>query len=57
MEIPDATANRRPLKSRGTVWAAAVARFAVKSGISSRVALLMLLWLLFYAFYFSVMPA
>jgi len=35
MDIGDATANRRPLKSRSTSWAAAVARLALASGISA----------------------
>jgi phosphatidylglycerophosphate synthase len=35
MEIDGASANRRPLKSRGTAWAAAVARLALASGISA----------------------
>ena len=35
MEIPDASANRRPLKSRGTAWAAAIARLTLASGISA----------------------
>ena len=35
MEIGDASANRRPLKSRSTAWAAAAARLAVRSGISA----------------------
>lgn len=35
MEIPDATANRRPLKSRSTAWATAAARLALRSGISA----------------------
>jgi phosphatidylglycerophosphate synthase len=35
MEIPDASANRRPLKSRGSAWAAAAARLALASGISA----------------------
>jgi len=35
MEADGATANRRPLKSRGTRWAAAAARVALASGISA----------------------
>ena len=35
MEMDGATANRRPLKSRGTAWAAAAARVALASGISA----------------------
>ena len=35
VEAEGATANRRPLKSRGTAWAAAAARAALKSGISA----------------------
>ncbi|HVU30859.1 MAG TPA: CDP-alcohol phosphatidyltransferase family protein [Sphingomicrobium sp.] len=35
MEIDGASANRRPLKSRGTAWAAAAARLALASGISA----------------------
>lgn len=35
MEIEGARANRRPLKSRGTAWAAAAARLALASGISA----------------------
>lgn len=35
MEIGTGTANRRPLKSRGTRWAAAAARLAIQSGISA----------------------
>jgi phosphatidylglycerophosphate synthase len=35
MEIDSATANRRPLKSRSTGWAAAAARLALASGISA----------------------
>ena len=35
MEAGGATANRRPLKSRGTAWAAAAARVALASGISA----------------------
>lgn len=35
MEAEGATANRRPLKSRGTRWAAAAARLALASGISA----------------------
>ena len=35
MEAEGATANRRPLKSRGTAWAALAARAALKSGISA----------------------
>ena len=35
MEIDGASANRRPLKSRGTAWAAATARLALASGISA----------------------
>lgn len=35
MEADGATANRRPLKSRGTRWAAAAARLALASGISA----------------------
>lgn len=35
MEADGATANRRPLKSRGTAWAAATARLALASGISA----------------------
>jgi phosphatidylglycerophosphate synthase len=35
MEIGTGTANRRPLKSRGTRWAAAAARAALATGISA----------------------
>ena len=35
MDAEGATANRRPLKSRGTAWAAVAARAALKSGISA----------------------
>ena len=35
MEAEGATANRRPLKSRGTAWAAVAARAALASGISA----------------------
>ena len=35
MEAQGATANRRPLKSRGTAWAAVAARAALASGISA----------------------
>jgi phosphatidylglycerophosphate synthase len=35
MDIDSASANRRPLKSRGTAWAAAAARLALNSGISA----------------------
>jgi len=35
MEIQGATANRRPLKSRSTGWAAAAARAALATGISA----------------------
>lgn len=35
MDIDGASANRRPLKSRGTAWAAAAARVALASGISA----------------------
>jgi phosphatidylglycerophosphate synthase len=35
MEIDSASANRRPLKSRGTAWAAATARLVLASGISA----------------------
>jgi phosphatidylglycerophosphate synthase len=35
MEAEGARANRRPLKSRGTGWAAAAARVAMASGISA----------------------
>jgi len=35
MDIDGASANRRPLKSRGTAWAAAAARMALASGISA----------------------
>ena len=35
MDADGATANRRPLKSRGTAWAAAAARVALASGISA----------------------
>jgi len=35
MEAEGATANRRPLKSRGTAWAAAAARVALATGISA----------------------
>ena len=35
MEIDGASANRRPLKSRGTGWAAAAARAALASGVSA----------------------
>jgi phosphatidylglycerophosphate synthase len=35
MEIETETANRRPLKSRGTRWAAASARTALATGISA----------------------
>jgi phosphatidylglycerophosphate synthase len=35
MEIDSATANRRPLKSRSTAWAAGAARVALASGISA----------------------
>lgn len=35
MEAEGATANRRPLKSRGTAWAAAAARAALATGISA----------------------
>jgi phosphatidylglycerophosphate synthase len=34
-DMEGATANRRPLKSRGTGWAAAAARVALASGISA----------------------
>jgi phosphatidylglycerophosphate synthase len=35
MEADRATANRRPLKSRGTAWAAVAARAALATGISA----------------------
>jgi phosphatidylglycerophosphate synthase len=35
MEIGTGTANRRPLKSRGTRWAAAAARVAIRAGLTA----------------------
>ena len=35
MDIDGASANRRPLKSRGTAWAASAARLALASGITA----------------------
>ena len=35
MESGEAAANRRPLKSRGTAWAAVAAKAALATGISA----------------------